>query len=412
MDSIRIIAFTHHRLELPLIGTLHLDDSKRSSVLKQLKNETGVHELVYLSTCNRVEFMLSAPSEVPTSHIAHAIVHLVSSGNSDQKLTLLDGVQCIDGKTAVSHLFSVASSLDSLVVGEREIITQVRIAFERSRADGLTGDIMQVLFRKTIETAKKVFSDTKISARPVSVVSLAYRQLRDRNLPLSSKILVIGSGKTNTTLVRMLHKHGYKNFTIFNRTIDNARVLASEIGGSAHSLYELATYSKGFELLLTCTASAEPVITETVYRSLLQNDLSRKTIVDLAIPSDIDPAILQNFETKYIGVEDLKITAAKNLKEREGEVDACKKIIDTAVQEFEILLEARMVEIAMKSVPDKVREIRKMATETVFIKEIEQLDDASKKVLNQVLEYMEKKYISVPMKLAREIILENKTGVH
>jgi glutamyl-tRNA reductase len=410
MQNIRAIAFTHHHLELPLIGKLHLDDSVRKDKLSALAHTEGLDELMYISTCNRVAFIFTASPCVDTRTVAQRIVSQLSSATASEKQLLVDGCRCMDGDAAVRHMFEVASSLDSLVVGEREIITQIRTSFEQSKKDGLTGHLLQVLVKKTIETAKQVFSETRISARPVSIVSLAWRKLRDLQPDSNARALIVGSGKTNTALARFMKKNGFRNFTVYNRTLANAEALVQEIGGKAVALDQLAHHHGGFDILVTCTGAADIIITPQVYRKLLAEETDRKIVVDLAIPADTDASVLDLYHVKYIGVQDLKGIAERNLREREGEMAACQQIIGAAVQEFENELEARKVELAMRSVPEKVREIRKKATETVFSREISGMDAQSREILEKVLEYMEKKYISVPMKLAREIIVESKSA--
>ncbi|MGL4599447.1 MAG: glutamyl-tRNA reductase, partial [Bacteroidia bacterium] len=306
----------------------------------------------------------------------------------------------------LTHIFSVAASLDSLVVGEREIITQVRSAYENSSEMQLTGDTLRLLVRKTIETAKAVYTQTAISRNPVSVVSLAWRKLRALHVQNDARFLIIGAGVTNTAMVRYLKKHGFHQFAVFNRTLNNAEVLAAEIGGKAFSLDQLENYTQGFDVIVTCTGASEAIITPDLYRKLVQEDTRKKIVIDLAVPNDLDPAILKAWDVNVIAVNNLQEVAKENLKEREKELTAAQEIIGKAVTEFRNDLKARQVELAMRSVPVKVKEIRDTAINAVFASEIEQLDDASKELLNRVLNYVEKKYISVPMKMAREILLD------
>jgi glutamyl-tRNA reductase len=148
----------------------------------------------------------------------------------------IENSQVFEGEHALRHLFSVASSIDSLVVGEREIITQVRNAYEKCNELGLTGDLIRLAIKRTIEVGKEVYTHTNIARNPVSVVSLAYRKLRALNVKLDARFLIIGSGVTNTNMAQYLKKHKFANFTIFNRTIANAEKLATELNGKAFSI--------------------------------------------------------------------------------------------------------------------------------------------------------------------------------
>lgn len=404
MNSLHLISFNHRSVDINHIGRFHLENERRDAVLTQIKEECGIQELMYLSTCNRVEFTLvyeGYPDEVFLSRF----FEIFFAGNNDEINFALNNHSLYHGDAALRHLFEVASSLDSLVVGEREIITQVRNAFEQSSAAGLTGDTLRVVVKKTIETAKAVYTGTDIARNPISVVSLAYRKLRALNVPLDARFIIVGSGVTNTAMARYLRKHGFTNFVVFNRTVANAASLAQEINASYFALNELAQYDKGFDVIVTCTGAEGTVITKELYRTLVGKDKNRKVVIDLAIPNDLDPEIIKEWDINVIAVNNLQEVAKDNLKEREKSLEACRNIIENNILDFRQLFRQRQVELAMQEVPKKVKEIRETAYGAVFAKEIEQLDPASRELLDKVLNYVEKKYISVPMKMAREILV-------
>jgi glutamyl-tRNA reductase len=303
-------------------------------------------------------------------------------------------------------VFQVAASLDSLVVGDREIITQVRSAFETSVKDKLSGDSIRLLIRKVIESSKEVFTSTPISRNPVSVVSLAYRQLRSLNVKKDARFIIVGAGQTNTNLCKYLHKHGFRNFVVFNRSIENGQILAQNIGGDAFPLSSLNTYENGFDVLVSCTSSSDYIIDTSLYNQLLQSESDSKIVIDLAIPNDVSPHIYKEFDVKPILVESLKQMAEENRAFRLTALAQCEEIIDKHFDEFRHMFRERVVERAMKDIPQKVKEIRDHATNHVFARELEEMDDTSRQVLEKMLTYFEKKYISVPMKMAKEILLD------
>jgi glutamyl-tRNA reductase len=318
----------------------------------------------------------------------------------------IDQSQVLSGDEAIRHVFHVAASLDSLVVGEREIITQVRSAFETSVKDKLSGDSIRLLIRKVIESSKEVYTSTPISRNPVSVVSLAYRQLRNLNVKKDARFIIVGAGQTNTNLCKYLYKHGFRNFAVFNRSIENGQILAQNIGGVAFPLASLNTYDKGFDVIVSCTSSSDYIIDTTLYKHLLQSDTDSKIIIDLAIPNDVAPHIYKEFDVKPILVESLKQMAEENRAFRLTALVQCEEIIDKHFDEFRHMFRERKVERAMKDIPQKVKEIREHATNHVFARELEGMDDESRQVLEKMLTYFEKKYISVPMKMAKEILLD------
>jgi glutamyl-tRNA reductase len=215
--------------------------------------------------------------------------------------------------------------------------------------------------------------------------------------------LIIGAGQTISNMARFLQKHKEFEFTIFNRSVENAESLGDLLQSEVHPLSKLSEFEKGFDLMITCTGASEPIITPEIYAQLAK-DGKQKVIIDLALPSDIEGSILREKKLNYIGLEDLKSVARKNLAERQKELEACKSIVEKNIQEFRLALRERQIELAMKDVPEMIKEIKERALNSVFEKEVNELDENSRKVLNEVLTYFEKKYISVPMKMAKNIM--------
>lgn len=361
---------------------------------------------MYLATCNRIEFMFSLPSP-PKEDFAKDFIKLFHPEWNEQEVKWgLGNALVLYGESAVKHLIEVASSLDSLIVGEREIITQVRQGYEWSNANGLTDDYIRILVRKTIETAKKVYTDTKIADKPVSVMSLACRKLQEWRIGLDSRIIMVGAGQTADVMVKYMSKHGFKNFSVFNRTLKNALALAERYGVHAYSLEELEGFDKGFDVLITCVQSAKPVVSPELFDKLALGESSVKTIVDLGLPFNVDKTVLNKTNIRAINVESLNEVAEKNLEERKAEMIDANAIIAEAVQEFYNDIKNRKIEIALGEVPERIREVKEKAITSVFSKEIESLSPESKQVLEKVIDYMEKKCVSIPMQVAKEKLLD------
>ncbi len=398
MKAFKVVAITHKKAGLEAVGAFHLDDEKSADFLKGLKEAMNWDELMYLSTCNRAEFYVVSQNPIQTQDLLNYF---------DQGALPEEKLEIHTHENAVDHLFRVASSLDSMVVGEREIITQVRSAFEKCRDWGLTGDNLRLAIRKTIEHAKRIFTETAIANHPVSVVSLAFKQFMKSEFPKDSKIVMIGSGQTNRSMARFLTKNGWTDIDIYNRTLKNGQKLAEELNLTAYPLSELDSRDKGCDVIFTCTGAEGTVLSLDTFKKITQ-DNAPKLIVDLAIPEDTDVAITELANVEYISVKELKPIAERNLKQREGELVLCEHILGESMVEFEVMLHERKVERAMKAVPEKVKEIKAKAIEKVFHEDISGLDENSKEVLEKVMNYLEKKYISVPMKLAKEIILDKR----
>ena len=406
LNSISIIAFTHRRFSFDEIGLLHLDDKDRQRILTKINNELGFDELMYLSTCNRVEFIFSGSTPFTSTQLESLVKMLLDQHANTNVNGMIEKAEVYHAEDAVTHLFSVASSIDSLVVGEREIITQVRKAFEECKSFGLSGDVIRVLIQSTIQTAKKIYTESAIATRPVSVVSLAYFELK-KYLSSTKNILVVGAGKTISSMLKFISKSHDHNFSIYNRSIENAQKLAIQLDLSAqvHSLNNLGENKEDIDVIITCTGSQNAVITSSIYDKL--NPSHRKIIiVDLAVPNDCDESIKNLQEVRMITVDELKTIAEENLKARSKEVNACKKIITQQVDAYFQHEKQRKLERAMSEVPERIKVIRKKAYSEVFAKEIDNLDPSARKIVDDLIDYMEKKYISVPMKMAKEILLK------
>lgn len=405
MKYLKVIAFTHKQIELKELGKLVICQENITPKLQQLRDEFQVPELFYLATCNRVEFIL-ATSQPVDKEFAKRFILALNMGLCPYYMdTLLEGVSIYEEQEALGHLLRTSCSMESLVVGEKEILAQVRKAYESCKEAGLTGDYLRMVMNCVVKTAKEVYTHTNISKNPISVVSLAYRKLKDLKQCSNARVLIIGAGETNRNISKYLQKHKYSNFVVFNRTLEKAQQLAADLNGEAYSLDELKNYNKGFDVIITCTSATEPVITPDIYTTLLNGETGKKTVVDLAVPNDLAAEVLEQFPVHYIEVTSLNEVAKKNLQERYQELVHAEKIIEQNLNEFIPQLKQRRIEVAMRKVPEKIKEIRHTALNTVFADEVQNMDQQSREVLEKVISYMEKKYISVPMVMAKEIFI-------
>lgn len=407
MEYLKVIAFTHHHIDLKSLGKLVICDQSLDSRLKNLQAELPVSEIFYIGTCNRVEFVFLTKEKTDKEFVTKFLTVLDMGLPPEFMERFLDNVTVYENEEAFNHLLRTSCSLESLVVGEKEILAQIRKAYENCRDAGFTGDYMRMIMDRVVKTAKEVYTHTNISKNPVSVVSLAYRKLKELNMCGNSRVLIIGAGETNQNIAKYLNKHKYSNFSVFNRTLSKAETLADELNGSAFNLESLESYTEGFDVIITCTGSTEAIINEELYARLLNGDTGKKVIVDLAIPNDTAPEVVKNFPLHYIEVESLKEVARKNIQERYDELVNAEHIIDENIKDFETVLRQRKIEIAMSDVPQKIKDIKHKAINAVFADEINTLDDNSRAVLERVMDYMEKKCITIPMVMAKEILVKN-----
>ena len=407
IKELHTIAYTHRNLEVYQIGKLHIEAEEQTERFAPVKAALNIDELMFLSTCNRVEYFLVTRETINSNFLSSFFSMLYPEMDEKTVSNFMENALIYSKMDTVNHAMRVAASIDSLVVGEREIITQVRQAYEQSHKLGLSGDTLRILFRHTIETAKRVYTETKISLKPVSVVSIAYQHFLGMNAPKDSRVLLVGAGVTNTTMARFLKKYGLKKFVVFNRSLAKAENLATELGGEAYPLTDLANYKGGFDILVTCTGADSSIIDEKLYDHLLQGDTSEKITIDLALPSDIDENVHQKFPTRPISIHVLQAIADSHLDERKQEVKHVETIIDEANEAFRNIAKMRAIEVAMRPVPQMVKDIKATAFNEVFKNDIDGLDPNSKEILEKVVGYMEKKYMSMPMLMAKEIMFKS-----
>jgi glutamyl-tRNA reductase len=403
LKKFHIVAYTFKTIDFQLIGQLNTPQEQWEQVLPSLKKSLNADELMMISTCNRVEFILVSNQQP----CPFKLLNFYKPNLSKETIAAIASkAELFSGKIAIEHLFRVASSLDSMVVGEREIITQVRESYERCNLIGVTGDSIRLAIKQTISTAKKIFSETNISTKQVSVVSLAFISLLEFNPSNESRIVVVGAGVTNTNMLRFLKKNNFKNVSIFNRTLEKAESLAKEFSYTAHPLQKLNTWEFGFDILITCTNSDSPVITNEIYNMLNKNEPSKKIVVDLSLPNDLEDSLIDKNVFEYIHFNQLKEKSEANLLYRQKEISACEKIIEESLLQSKEIFKIREVELAMQEIPRLVKEIKENAMSLVFAKDLAKLDSESREVVEKIMEYVEKKYISLPIKKAKEILLE------
>jgi glutamyl-tRNA reductase len=406
VNDLRVVAISHKNFPLETIGKFHISDDTRKEILSRVKDTCGMGEIMYLSTCNRVEFIFTLPHYVCPGVTAQMLTATGVELSEEELRTIAAKAERHNGVEAAEHLLHVAASLDSAIIGEREIITQLRKAYEECSAMNLTGDDLRLIIRQCIQTAKEVFTTTDLAKKPVSVVSIAWEQFRKHELPTDARILLIGAGQIIRNFTKFLSENGYTQLTFANRTLENALALTQTAGGKALELGELQSFTEGFDALISCTGSADVIVDEKLYVQLLQKEADTKLIIDLALPADVSENIIENFSTTYYGMEQIKQWATENIQFREQAIADCMPIILQGLREFEKVHKERQIEKAMVSIPETIKEIRNTALGSVFAKDLETLDDHSREVLEKIVNYMEKKYISIPMKMAKDVLLD------
>jgi len=375
-------------------------DDELVDQLDALKKKHRQDEVMYIATCNRVIYFFYGEADIDIHQFFKSVN---PSLDQNQKTDLGRIIKTYQGTDAIQHLMDVSSSIDSLVVGEREIFRQVREAYDFSKSHQLSDDYLRIVNQGVVKAAKDVYTNTAIGAKPVSVASLAVQEFLKRGVSKDKSILLIGAGETNSTIGRFLKKHGYDNLVIYNRSLDNAQKLSNELGAEARYLGSLEDHQEEFAGLFACTASQDPIITEDLYTKVCQ-DQSPKLIVDLSIPHNVAKGVADLEAVDYISIDSIRSLAERNLEFRSSNISGAKAIIATHLEEWKSLFERRRVERALSNLPAEINKVKDRALNKVYKNKIDELSPEAQALISEIADYMEKKCVAVPMKMAKEIV--------
>lgn len=405
LNGYHILTLTHREADLAALGQaiVRSDESNDpSATLQRLKALFQWEELAYFATCNRVAYLFYSPAPAGPELTRAVLAAVRPDLPAAQVETLAAKMRLLRGADAVRHLLEVAASMDSLVVGEREIVRQLREAFERSHAWGLSGDHLRLLLRFTIETAKEIYSATGIGEKALSIVALAFSALQKTGLQPEARILLVGAGQTNALFAKFLKKYGFRNVAVFNRTLAKAEAVAAALGGRALPLDALEHYTEGFDALVVCTGATQAVVTRQLYARLLAGDAGSKVVVDLSIPNNVERRAVRDFPMQYIEIEGLREAARENLAHRERERAKADELLNAKIRLFRERWHQRQVERSLAPVVKAAQQAATRATE-VFAQEFDRLDGATQELVQRMLGYVEQKCVAATMRTVKEV---------
>ncbi|WP_435103937.1 glutamyl-tRNA reductase [Arhodomonas sp. AD133] len=300
--------------------------------LRELTAQPGIAEAVLLSTCNRTELYTVLDPEADQEHLQHWLerAHGLEAG------WLGKYVYYQRGASAVSHLLTVAAGLDSLVLGEPQILGQAKSAWQTASEAGVVGQTLDRLFQHAFSVAKQVRTDTDVGSHPVSVafaaVSLA-RQIFGDLSPLTA--LLIGAGETIDLTARHLREQGVDRLLIANRSIERARQLVAEHGGEPLSLGDIPDRLTDTDIVVASTAATLPILGKgSVERALKRRRHRPVFMVDIAVPRDIEPEVGDLRDVYLYTVDDLREVIEDNLRSRQAAADQARTIIDQQTDRF------------------------------------------------------------------------------
>jgi len=302
-----------------------------AGALRDLLLQPGVEEGLILSTCNRTEIYCALDSLGGPS-----MSRWLSRFHGIPQEQLANYLYVHMDRDAVHHLLRVASGLDSLVLGEPQILGQVKQAFQTASQAQATGKLLGRLFQHTFAVAKQVRTDTAIGSSPVSVAFAAVGLARQIFSDLSQQTaLLIGAGETIELAARHLKQHGIGHIIVANRTVERAHTLAAQLEGYAIALTEIVTHLPKADIVVSSTASPLPVLGKGTVESALKKRKHRPVLMlDIAVPRDIEPEVAELPDVYLYTVDDLEGVVEENRRSRQEAATQAQEIIDFHTDEF------------------------------------------------------------------------------
>ncbi len=355
--SVVVIGLNHRSTPLDLLERMTIGDAALPKALHDLTSRTDVSEAVVLSTCNRTEVYAVAErfhgAYQDIRDFLAEVAFLAPEDFSDHLYVHYDA-------PAVAHLFGVAAGLDSAVLGESEILGQVKHAWERARDEEAAGPALNLLFRHALEAGKRARTDTSIGRHTTSVSQAAVAMAAERLGGLAGRRgLVVGAGEMGEAMALGLAKAGTE-LSIANRTWDTAVALAERTGGRAVRLGELTACLADLDVLLTSTGAASPLLEADELSPVLEARRGRPLlIVDIAVPRDVDPAVGELPGVTLLDMDDLRAFAATGVQARAGEVEGVRSILDEELERYLGASSAREVApiiVALRERADALRQ--------------------------------------------------------
>ena len=392
--SLVAIGLNHRTVPLDLLERLTVDETRLTKALHDLASRDHLTEVVVLSTCNRIEVY----AYVERFHGAYEDVRdFLAEFALVAPEDFSDHLYAHYDDAATRHLFSVASGVDSAVLGEHEILGQVRAAWESAVGESTCGPVLGALFRHAVETGKRVRTDTAISRNTASVSQAAVAMAVDRLGTLRDKVVVIlGAGDMGEGMARALRGAGLRELRVVNRSFDNATELAARVEGRAVQLSDLADALGDADVLLTSTGAASMLVAHGDLADIMAGRPDhRLLVVDIAVPRDVDPAAGDVPGVTLLDMDDLRAFADRGLAERRRELVEVGRIIDDEVDRYQASATAREVAPLVSAFRARAEAIRRGELDR-FAARIERLDPEQVELIEAITHGMLGKLLYTP----------------
>jgi glutamyl-tRNA reductase len=373
-------------------------------VLARLSTRPELTESMFLSTCNRVEVFAAAPNEDAAADAARAVREILAQqGGASADEAMTPYLYERGGREAVRHIFRVAASLDSMVLGEPQILGQVKRAYDAALAAGTMGSILGRCVTRAFTVAKRVRTETQLGAGTVSIssvaVDLATRIFGDLS---GHTVLLLGAGEMAEAAAKSLGK-GARHIRVCNRSFERAAALAGAIGGDAVQWDALEDELTRADVVVASTASREYVVDQAMVRRAMKQRKGRTLLfVDIAVPRNIDPTV-HGIDNVYVyNVDDLEQQVALGQKSREKEAEAAERLVHAELIEFETWRQGLVVAPAIVALRTRTREVLVAELERSLSTRLKHLEEPDRAALRQLVDAAANKLLHGPTTRLRE----------
>ena len=355
---IGLISLNYKNAPLDLREKFYLDNADKIVFHNLLKKNVGVEGLMLLSTCNRTEIYFEFENHIGKENkFIHSVVKELADFRKF-KDSLSPHLVMVSGSYKVSkHLFRLVSGLESMIIGEFQIVEQLKNAYDFSYKHKMLGPILKRMFQKSLETGKFIRTNTKIGKGAVSVSYAAVEKIhKDLNIS-NPKFLCVGLGETSQLSIRHLHQKGYPNLKITNRTNKKASEFASELGYSSVDFSSFKEELKKVDVAIFSTSSKNPLLSKNEVEKIMSERDNELLMIDLSVPRNIPDSCNKIENVKLINVDGLKDVVNVNYKKRKAEVKKAEKFIDDFLSEFDDWTNSRQLRPSILSIKNQIKDV-------------------------------------------------------
>ena len=352
-----VTGLSHKTAPVHLREKLAIPEATLAQALQELQR-LGASEAVVLSTCNRVEFALSSPDDVEPGTIIDRFLADWKGANS--AATFAGHIYRLESRDAIQHMFRVAASLDSMVVGEPQILGQLKAAYAAAKAEGTVGGLLEAVMTKAFNVAKRVRSETGIGQMAVSVSYAAVELARQIFGSLKGHtVLIIGSGKMGELAAKHLRRSGANRIFVTNRTWERAEELAKMFEGHAVEYTRFLGMLHEVDIVISSSGAPHYLLTrEDMQRVIAQRRNKPIFLIDIAVPRNIDPRVNEIEGVFLKDVDDLEGVVNANIQQRSKQADQAEKIVVAEVEQMMARLRIEEVTPTIISLQGQLEEIR------------------------------------------------------